>query len=104
MAFKPLHPKASIEEGKMTVVKTKYLNVVLTQVAGKYYAFEDSCTHDGEEIACGKLDGCVVTCPRHFAQFDIRTGEVLALPATEPLQTFPVRISGDQIEVDLEGK
>ncbi|XDD52704.1 Rieske (2Fe-2S) protein [Leptospira sp. WS4.C2] len=102
MAFKKLISVSEVGEGRLVVVKTRHFNVVVTQVEGKYYAFEDSCTHDGEEISCGKLEGCVITCPRHFAKFDVRSGEVLALPATEPLVIFPVRVVGDDLEVDLE--
>lgn len=102
MAFKKLISVSEVGEGRLVVVKTRHFNVVVTQVEGKYYAFEDSCTHDGEEISCGKLEGCVITCPRHFAKFDVRSGEVLALPATEPLVIFPVRVVGEDLEVDLE--
>lgn len=102
MAFKKLISVSEVGEGRLVVVKTRHFNVVVTQVEGKYYAFEDSCTHDGEEISCGKLEGCVITCPRHFAKFDVRSGEVLALPATEPLVIFPVRVVADDLEVDLE--
>ncbi|MCW7493274.1 non-heme iron oxygenase ferredoxin subunit [Leptospira sp. 2 VSF19] len=102
MAFKKLIPLSEVGEGKMAVVKTRHFNVVVTKVEGEYFAFEDSCTHDGEEISCGKLEGCVITCPRHFAKFDVRTGKVLALPATEPLVIFPVRVVGEDLEVDLE--
>lgn len=102
MAFKKLISVTDVKEGSLVVVKTRHFHVVVTRVEGEYYAFEDSCTHDGEEISCGKLEGCVITCPRHFAKFDVRSGEVLALPATEPLVIFPVRVVGDDLEVDLE--
>ncbi|PJZ45403.1 Rieske (2Fe-2S) protein [Leptospira brenneri] len=102
MAFKKLISTSEVNEGSLVVVKTRHFNVVVTKVEGEYFAFEDSCTHDGEEISCGKLEGCVITCPRHFAKFDVRSGEVLALPATEPLLTFPVRVVGEDLEVDLE--
>nr|WP_232373636.1 non-heme iron oxygenase ferredoxin subunit [Leptospira chreensis] len=93
---------SEVAEGSLVVVKTRNFNVVVTRVEGDYFAFEDSCTHDGEEISCGKLEGSVITCPRHFAKFDIRSGKVLALPATEPLVIFPVRVVGEDLEVDLE--
>lgn len=102
MAFKKLVSIREIEEGKLKVIKTRHFSVAVTKVENEYYAFEDACTHDGEEISCGKLEGCVITCPRHFAQFDIRNGSVLALPATEPLTVFPTKVNGDDLEVDLE--
>ncbi len=47
------------------------------------------------------MDGFEIECPRHAARFDVRTGEVTALPAVVPIDTFGVRIAGDDIEVDL---
>ncbi|WP_039929049.1 Rieske (2Fe-2S) protein [Leptospira yanagawae] len=102
MAFKKLVSIQEIEDGKLTVIKTRHFSVAVTKWENEYYAFEDSCTHDGEEISCGKLEGCVITCPRHFAKFDIRDGSVLALPATEPLTVFPTKVNGNDLEVDLE--
>lgn len=102
MAFLSLAKADQVLEGKILVKKTKFSNVVLTRLNGEVLAFEDVCTHDGEIISCGKLEGEVITCPRHFAKFNIRTGAVLAKPATEPLTLFPVRITGDDVEVDLE--
>jgi len=102
MAFTKLIQAALVYEGKITVVKTRYANVALTRLAGEILAFEDVCTHDGEEISCGKLEGEVITCPRHFAKFNIKTGAVLAKPATEPLNLFKVQVNGNDVEVDLE--
>ncbi|TGL57281.1 non-heme iron oxygenase ferredoxin subunit [Leptospira ognonensis] len=102
MAFLKLAKTDQVLEGKILVKKTKFTNIILTRLDGEFLAFEDVCTHDGEIISCGKLEGEVITCPRHFAKFNIRTGAVLAKPATEPLTLFPVRINGDDIEVDYE--
>jgi nitrite reductase/ring-hydroxylating ferredoxin subunit len=42
---------------------------------------------------------CTVECPLHSTEFDLRTGEVLTPPATEPIATFPVRLVNDQVQV-----
>ena len=68
-------------------------------VAGQYYAIEDVCTHDGSEIATGCLYDHVIECPRHGARFDLRTGEVVELPAYGPVQTFEVRVKDGMIQV-----
>ncbi|TGN08131.1 Rieske (2Fe-2S) protein [Leptospira ilyithenensis] len=102
MAFQKLAKFRDIKEGEMTVVNTRYTRVALTKIGETYLAFEDLCTHDGEEISCGKLEGDVITCPRHFAKFNIRTGEVVSLPATENLPVFKTKLNGDDLEVDLE--
>ena len=40
-------------------------------------------------------------CPRHGAQFDLKTGKALSLPAYLPVRTFPVRVEDGTVKVDL---
>jgi len=75
--------------------------VLLCRAEGTLYAIEDVCTHDGGELDQGTLEGCRIECPRHGAYFDVRTGAALTLPAVVPVQTFPVRIDGDDVYVDV---
>jgi 3-phenylpropionate/trans-cinnamate dioxygenase ferredoxin subunit len=69
---------------------------------GRFYAVEDVCTHDGGPLGEGILEGCAIECPRHGAQFDIRTGEVLRAPAYLPIKTFPVRVENGAIEIETD--
>lgn len=64
------------------------------------YAVSDVCTHEEAYLSEGFVEGCTIECPRHGAVFDLKTGEVLALPATEDLPTYPVRVEGDDVLVD----
>ena len=45
----------------------------------------------------GPLKGCEITCPRHGARFDIRTGKPLCMPATEPVRTFEIEVRGNVV-------
>jgi 3-phenylpropionate/trans-cinnamate dioxygenase ferredoxin subunit len=76
-------------------------SVALFRVAGRFWAIDDRCTHDGGRLVAGRLDGFTITCPRHGARFDIRTGEVLARPATADLAMHEVRVEGDDVLVRL---
>jgi 3-phenylpropionate/trans-cinnamate dioxygenase ferredoxin subunit len=79
------------------------LAVALFNVEGQYYAIEDVCTHDGAPLAHGRFRGDQITCPRHGARFNVRTGEALSMPAFEPVETYQVKVEGNDIliEVDL---
>jgi len=68
---------------------------------GSFGAIDNVCTHDGGVLGEGELEGSCVECPRHGARFDLRTGEVKALPAVFPVNAYPVRIVDGRIEVDL---
>ncbi|TAM58825.1 non-heme iron oxygenase ferredoxin subunit [bacterium] len=71
--------------------------ILLCNVDGTVYAISDVCTHDGGNLDQGRLDGCEIECPRHGARFDVRSGEVLALPAVMPVATYRVSREGDDL-------
>lgn len=77
------------------------LEILLCNVDGNLYAIEDVCTHDGGPLDQGTLEGECVVCPRHGATFDVRTGDVVTLPAVVPLMTFAVNVEGDDVYVDV---
>ena len=69
---------------------------------GEVYAVEDVCTHDGGPLGEGDLDEFAIECPRHGARFDVRTGEVLCMPAVVPVRTFPVKEEDGGLFVEVE--
>ena len=81
------------------VVDVDGVMIAVFTVDGKHYAIEDVCTHDGGELASGELEGEEIVCPRHGARFNIKTGEVTAPPAYEPVATFPVRVHNGIVQV-----
>ena len=88
-----------LKPGEVKVVDVDGTDVALFNIADEYFAVEDVCTHDGAEIASGCIHGDVIECPRHGARFNIRTGEVTAPPAYEPLHTFALEVRAEQIFV-----
>jgi 3-phenylpropionate/trans-cinnamate dioxygenase ferredoxin subunit len=93
--------KSEIEQGTTKRVQVDGQNVLLCNVDGEIYAIEDVCTHDGGALDQGELMGDRIMCPRHGAFFDVKTGDALTLPAIFPVQTFKVRIDGEDIFVEL---
>jgi 3-phenylpropionate/trans-cinnamate dioxygenase ferredoxin component len=77
--------------------------VVLIHAAGHWYALDDVCTHDGGPLSEGPLDPAAgtITCPRHGATFDIKTGAALTMPATKPTASHEVKVDGNRVFVRL---
>ena len=90
-----------IEDGEMMPVEIDGEPVCLAKVDGVIYAFTDNCTHISGPLCDGDLDGEVLTCPWHGAQFDVRTGKVLRGPARQDIMTYPVKVDGGSILVSL---
>lgn len=75
-------------------------SIILTNADGEIYAYNWQCPHNQMLINGALLDGTVITCPWHGSQFDLRTGENVRGPATEPLKTYKVQVHGADILVD----
>lgn len=88
-----------IPPGGSKVVYVEDAKIALFNLGGSFHAIEDVCTHDGEELASGKIEGEEIVCPRHGARFRIKTGEVTAPPAYEPVYAFPLRVQDGRIQV-----
>jgi nitrite reductase/ring-hydroxylating ferredoxin subunit len=75
--------------------------VALFNVEGTFYALDGVCPHQGGPLAEGEVTGCIVTCPWHGWQFDVRTGQhQLSAMIRQP--TLPVRLEGDAVLVELD--
>ncbi len=88
--------------GEVTAVEVAGEKVALYNIEGVFFATCNVCSHAEAYLDDGWLDDDVVTCPVHGAEFSVRTGEALTLPATKPIATYPVRIEGDEILVGLD--
>lgn len=78
------------------------LEVAIVRQGGQIYAIENECSHGHVQLSEGDVYGCSIECYLHGSAFDLRTGAALNLPATKPVRVFPVRIQGDDIQVDAD--
>src|ERR1700719_3053725 len=83
--------------GDMTFVAVERERIVLANVEGGFYALRDVCGHRNAPLSRGKLDGCIVECPLHFAQFDVRTGKLVDGPISADVPIYEVRVEGDTV-------
>ena len=89
-----------IPAGEMMIVDVNGVEVAIANVDGEWVAFANSCTHKGGPLGEGLLlPGGVVECPFHGGQFNVRTGDVVAAPPTEPVATYQVQVEGDLIRI-----
>ena len=95
-------PTNEIPMGEVKAVGVRGTRIAVANVGGTYYAFDDACTHEecslGDE---GELSGTTLTCACHGAEFDVRTGAVLAPPATRPVKVYRTRVEGDALQIEV---
>jgi nitrite reductase/ring-hydroxylating ferredoxin subunit len=94
-------PLAELGEGTMRACTLGGHEIVLCRTKEGVFALDNICTHAYARLNEGRLRGTRLICPLHGASFDVRDGRVLGAPATRPLATHPVRISGDCVEISV---
>lgn len=87
--------------GQSKRVEAQGRRIALFNQNGAYYAIEDTCPHRGGPLSEGQVEGTAVICPWHGAKFELTTGQVLGPPARAGVASFPTRVSGSDIEVEL---
>jgi 3-phenylpropionate/trans-cinnamate dioxygenase ferredoxin component len=104
-----------LEDGKMKMATIEGHEIMLARMGDEYYASDNRCPHMGGNLSQGKLEGTVVTCPRHHSQFDLTDGHVIRwtdwsgiklsvgklLRSPRPLKTYKVKIEEDMIMVQI---
>ena len=93
--------ESELPEGSMATVDVAGLHLLLARIGGEVHALSGTCTHEETDLGLGFLIEDRVTCPLHLSSFDLKTGAVLNPPATEPLQTFNVKIEDGTIFVEV---
>lgn len=76
--------------------------IAIFNIAEKIYALNNSCPHMGGPLGEGDIEECVVTCPWHGWQFDIKTGACLNMPGEDAL-SLPIKIQDNEIFLDSQG-
>jgi 3-phenylpropionate/trans-cinnamate dioxygenase ferredoxin component len=100
MTFTKVCKIGDIASGAKKAVLANGKKVALFNIDGKIYATADDCNHRGGPLSEGTLQGTVVTCPWHGAKFDVTDGEPKGPPAKIKLETYPVRVQEEDVEVD----
>ncbi len=88
---------ADVPPGTAKRVDLDGRKIALVNVAGTIHAIDDTCTHEEESLSEGPVVGEIIVCPKHGSRFHLPTGRVLSLPAVRPVNTYAVKIEGDDI-------
>jgi 3-phenylpropionate/trans-cinnamate dioxygenase ferredoxin subunit len=105
-----------IKNGQMKMFHVGNKEIVIAKVNDRYYAANNRCPHMGGQLSQGKLEGTIVTCPRHHSQFDLTDGHVVrwtdwsgiklslsrVVKSPRPLKMYGVRVEGNKVFIDTE--
>ena len=90
-----------VAPGKAIAVDVNGRKIALFNLAGKYYAINDECTHASGPLSEGEIQGTTVVCPWHGGMFDICSGTATGEPAVDGVKSYNVTVEGDKIFIEL---
>ncbi len=99
--FVEIAPASELPTGERLFVELAGKMIVLFNIAGEYFGIADVCSHDDGPVGEGDLAGYTITCPRHGAQFDVRSGAVLQMPAVVDIPAYPVQVRDGKLFIGI---
>jgi len=93
---------SSMQDRKPVKVNVNGEEICLTRIGDEVFAIGDICTHSDASLSEGDVTDYKIECWLHGAEFDLRTGEALTLPANIPAKTYAVNIINDVVEVQVK--
>ena len=88
---------SDLAPGEMKFAAVEGDRIVLANVEGSFYALRDVCGHRNAPLSRGRLDGCLIECPLHFAQFDIRSGKFVDGPISADVPAYEIIVEGETV-------
>ena len=93
---------ADLPPGTAKQVEIDGRKIAVVNARGTVYAIDDTCTHENESLSEGPVVGEIIACPKHGSRFHLVTGRVLSLPAVRPVNTYAVKVEGEDILLSPE--
>ncbi|MFM8621669.1 MAG: non-heme iron oxygenase ferredoxin subunit [Candidatus Nanopelagicaceae bacterium] len=91
----------SIVEGKPVKLTKNGKDICVARVGNEVFAIEDNCSHQDAALSEGEQNEYKIECWLHSAEFDLRTGDALTPPASQPVKTYPVLVDGNNVVVEI---
>ncbi len=91
---------ASLAPGKPVRLDKNGRSICVARIGNEVFAIDDTCSHSDASLAEGDITDFKIECWLHGAEFDLRTGEALSLPAVAPVKTYSVSVDGDSVTVE----
>jgi nitrite reductase/ring-hydroxylating ferredoxin subunit len=104
MKYVKIAETKDIPKNTMRVFKLEGIDILVVNVEGEFYAFENRCPHLGYPLYYGNLNGEFLICGFHYAKFNIKTGKSLGTVTQETLKMFKTTIRNSSLLIELNNK
>lgn len=93
--------KSQMVDGKPIRLEKNGKAICVTRIGDEIFAIDDTCSHSDASLSEGDVTGTKIECWLHGAEFDLRTGEALTLPAVMSVKTYAVSVNADEVTVEI---
>ncbi len=93
---------AELSPGEGRQLEIEGLSIAVFNIEGNFYAIEGNCSHRGGPLGEGDVEGEIVKCPLHGAQFNVKTGKVLTPPAGSDMRRYTVKVEGADVLIEQD--
>lgn len=90
-----------LQSGKPVKLEKAGKTICVTRIGDEVFAIDDMCSHSEASLSEGYISDFKIECWLHGAEFDLRTGQAVTLPANIALATYPVKIEANSITVEI---
>ena len=101
MTFTKVATAIDLLYDRMMGIENAGKNILVAKMGDRYFALENTCTHEGCKLSGGKIINGTIRCPCHGSVFDPSTGKVLRGPAERPVRVYHIKVERGSIWVDL---
>jgi len=99
--FVEIAPASELPNGERLYLEVEGNAIVIFNIAGQLFAIGDICSHDDGPLGDGDLEGLNIVCPRHGAEFDVKTGKAVQMPAVVDIPAYPVQVRDGTIYLGM---
>ena len=92
---------SQLEQNKPVRLEKDGQSICVARIGDEVFAIGDTCTHSDASLSEGEITGTHIECWLHGAEFDLRTGTAVTLPAVEPVKSYPVHIVADSVTIEI---
>jgi len=100
MPFVRAAKASDVAPGAVHEVQVEGKAIALANLAGKFFAINNTCLHRGGPLGEGSLQDKIVTCPWHGWEYDVTNGKLVQNPSLS-VACYPTEVRGDEVFVDI---
>ncbi len=93
----------SIEDGEFKIVNYEDINVLILNLDGEFYAYQNACADGGRPLDDSLFQSPMLNCSCHGYGYDLRRGNCIERPDLK-LTSVPVNLEDQKVRIGLEVK